>query len=232
MSKSNTYENDVLLLELNNTNIANVGDATGVRGSAAAGNLYLSLHTADPGEAGNQSTNECAYAGYARQAVARSAAGFTVAGSSATLTANVDFPISDASANEVATHFGLGVANAGATKLMRSGIIGGPYKIFVGNDVAGDVIACPAHGFAANDRVVFEAVEGLALPTGIVQGTRYFVIATGLTADAFKISATLAGAAIDITGEGAGLVAKSVAINIVGANVTPRLGTGTTITEG
>jgi hypothetical protein len=232
MSKSNTYENDVLLLELNNTNIANVGDATGVRGSSTAGSLYLSLHTADPGEAGNQGTSECAYTGYARVAVARSSGGFTVSGSSATLAANADFPVSDSSANEVATHFGLGTSSSGAGKLMRSGIIGGPYKPFVAADAATDLITEPGHGLVAGDRVVFEAIEGVALPTGITQGTRYFVIATGLTTDAYKVSATSGGSSIDITAVGGGLAAKSVAINIVGANVTPRLGTGTTITEG
>jgi hypothetical protein len=58
MSKSNSLENALLLLIFNNTNFANVGDATGVRGSTTAGSLYLSLHTADPGEAGDQTTSE------------------------------------------------------------------------------------------------------------------------------------------------------------------------------
>jgi hypothetical protein len=126
MSKSNSYENSMLLLELNNTNIANVGDATGLRGSTTPGSLYLSLHTADPGEAGAQNTSECAYTNYARQPVARSSAGFTVATSNATLTSAVNFPQSTTGANEVATHWGLGVALSGATTLLRSGIIGGP----------------------------------------------------------------------------------------------------------
>ena len=34
MSKGNTFENDLLLLLFNNTNIANLGDATGLRGSS------------------------------------------------------------------------------------------------------------------------------------------------------------------------------------------------------
>ena len=76
MSKTNAWENGLLLLVFNNTNFANVGDATGLRGSSAAGNLHLSLHTSDPGEAGSQTTNEIAYTSYARVAVARSGAGF------------------------------------------------------------------------------------------------------------------------------------------------------------
>jgi len=85
MSKSNTFENNLLLLIFNNTNIANIGDATGLRGSTAAGSLYWALHTADPGEAGSAITSETAYTNYARVAAARSGAGFTV-------TANSVFP--------------------------------------------------------------------------------------------------------------------------------------------
>ena len=61
MSKGNTFENDLLLLVFNNTNAANIGDATGLRGSSTAGSLYVSLHTADPGEAGDQTTDEITY---------------------------------------------------------------------------------------------------------------------------------------------------------------------------
>jgi hypothetical protein len=53
-----------------------------------------------------------------------------------------------------------------------------------------------AHGLAANDRVVFTALTG---GTGLVVGTPYFVIATGLTANDFKVSATQGGAEIDFT---------------------------------
>lgn len=121
MSKSNTFENDLLLLLFNNTNIANIGDATGVRGSSTAGSLYLSLHTSDPGEAGDQTTNEIAYTGYARQAVARSGAGFTVSGASVTLAANVDFPEMTGGAGGTVTHFAVGSASSGTGKILYSG---------------------------------------------------------------------------------------------------------------
>lgn len=121
MSKSNTFENDLLLLLFNNTNIANIGDATGVRGSSTAGSLYLSLHTADPGEAGDQTTNEISYTGYARQAVARSGSGFTVSGNSVTLAANVDFPEMTAGTGGLVTHFAVGTASSGTGKILYSG---------------------------------------------------------------------------------------------------------------
>lgn len=125
MSKSDSFENSLLLLVLNNTNIANVGDATGLRGSSTAGSLYLGLHTSDPGEAGTQATNECNYTGYARQAVARSGSGFTVSGNSGTLAANVDFPNPSDATNlpQTATHFSVGVASAGSTVVLYKGTI-------------------------------------------------------------------------------------------------------------
>jgi hypothetical protein len=69
---------NMLKLLFQNLDFANIGDAGGLQNSATAGNLYVSLHTADPGAAGNQTTNECAYTSYARVAVERSATGWTV----------------------------------------------------------------------------------------------------------------------------------------------------------
>lgn len=123
MSKSNQFENELLLLIFNNTNIANLGDATGVRGSSTAGSLYLSLHTADPGEAGTQSTSEISYTGYARKAVARSGAGFTVSGNSVTLAADNDFPEMTGGTGGTVTYFGIGSASSGAGDLLYSGTV-------------------------------------------------------------------------------------------------------------
>lgn len=53
--------NAFLELLFKNTDWANVGDASGLQNSATAGNFYLSLHTSDPGEGGNQSSNEISY---------------------------------------------------------------------------------------------------------------------------------------------------------------------------
>jgi hypothetical protein len=124
MSKSNTFENDLLLLIFNNTSIANIGDAGGLIHSTTAGSLYLSLHTSDPGEGGDQTTNEATYTGYARVAVARSSAGWTVSGGSVTLAANADFPIGGGGSGTV-THFGVGTVDlaTGAGKLMYSGTV-------------------------------------------------------------------------------------------------------------
>lgn len=93
MSKSNTFENELLLLIFQNANVALIGDATGLRGSSTAGSLYVSLHTADPGEAGSaQTTSEVSYGSYARVAVARTAGGWAVSGNQASPVAAVTFP--------------------------------------------------------------------------------------------------------------------------------------------
>lgn len=122
MSKSNTFENDLLLLIFNNTDIANLGDAAGVQGSAVAGSVHCSLHTADPGEAGVQTTNEATYTSYARVAVARSSAGWTVTGDTASNTAEVAWPQATGG-SETITHFGVGTDSTGAGKLMYSGAL-------------------------------------------------------------------------------------------------------------
>lgn len=121
MSKSNTAENEMLLHYFNNASIPNIGDATGLRGSTAAGNFYLTLHTADPGEAGTAATNEIGYTGYARKAVARAPAGFTVTGSSVSLTADVDFGKMTGGAGGTVTHFAVVKESSGASVVLYKG---------------------------------------------------------------------------------------------------------------
>ena len=121
MSKGDTFENDLMLLLFNNTAIANIGDAGGLRATVVAGTFWYSLHTADPGEAGTAITNETAYTGYARVSAARSGAGFTVTGNSVSPPANVDFGECTAAAGGPITHFGIVNTSSGAGKLLYSG---------------------------------------------------------------------------------------------------------------
>lgn len=122
MSLSNTFETALLNHIFNNAAIANVGDATGLPASAAAGSLYVSLHTADPGEAGSPTTSEATYTGYARVAVARSAGGWTVSGASASNAAAINFPAATAGSNTL-THFGISTSASGAGTLLLSGAL-------------------------------------------------------------------------------------------------------------
>lgn len=138
MSKTNAMETGMLQLFFENTNFANIGDATGVRGSTTAGSLYFSLHTADPGEAGSQTTNEIAYTSYARVAVARSTAGFTVSGDAVSTDADVTFPAGTGGSG-TATHFGIGTDLSGAGTLLYKGTI--TPNIVCGNGVTPKLLA-------------------------------------------------------------------------------------------
>ena len=120
MSASNAFETALLQHIFTNTAIANVGDATGLPASATAGSLYVSLHTADPGEAGAQNTSEAGYTSYARVAVARTSGGWTVSGASAVNTAVINFPAATGGTATV-THFGVGTSTSGAGMLLFSG---------------------------------------------------------------------------------------------------------------
>ena len=122
MSATNVFENGLLSLIFENANYANVGDATGLRGSSTAGVFYISLHTANPNETGNQTTSEAAYGSYARQSVARSTAGWSVASGVADNDAAINFPAAS-SGSETESHFGVGSDVSGAGNLFIWGAL-------------------------------------------------------------------------------------------------------------
>ena len=131
MSMSNASETNLLLILFNNTDWANFGDAAGLQNSAAAGSFYVALHTADPGDAGKQSTNEVSYTGYARIAVARTAGGWTVSGNQVSNTATVQFGECTAG-SATATHFSVGLLTSGAGDILYSGALSASRSISSG----------------------------------------------------------------------------------------------------
>lgn len=122
MSKGNTFENDIMKLIFQATAIANIADNAA---SSPLTNLYVSLHTADPGETGSQTTSEIAYTNYARVAVLRSASGWTVTDNTATNAAVVTFPACTGSSG-TATYAAVGTAASSTGKLLYSGAITTP----------------------------------------------------------------------------------------------------------
>ncbi|MBI3937122.1 MAG: hypothetical protein HY323_09105 [Betaproteobacteria bacterium] len=129
MSKGNTFENDLLALIFNATAIANLADNAA---TAPLTNLAVALHTADPGEAGTQATNETAYTGYARVSVARTTGGWTVSGGSVSPVANIDFGECTASPGAAITFFSVGPTGGGATKIFYSGTVSPNITMAVG----------------------------------------------------------------------------------------------------
>ena len=227
MSKGNTFENDLMLLIFNNTGAALIGDATGLRGSTVAGSLFLALHTTDPGEAGDQTTAEVTYTGYARQAVARSAGGFTVTANVVNPTANVDFPQCTANPGTYA-YWSIGVAVSGASKILYRGQFGSNLGSFTAI-AATDIITIPGlSGVAVNDTIAFFAPPGDTLPTGITEGVLYFV--KTVAANDITISATSGGATLDITAAGKGRAVRMTPQTVAVSSI-PRIPTTSTITE-
>lgn len=131
MSMSNASETNLLNLLFNNVDWPNVGDAAGLQNSAAAGSFYVALHTADPTDAGDQTTSEVSYTGYARVAVARSGAGFTVSGAQVSNAATVQFGECTAG-SATATHFSVGLLSAGAGDILYSGALSASRAISAG----------------------------------------------------------------------------------------------------
>lgn len=223
MSKGDTFENDFLKLVYQAVPIANLAD------NAAAGpltNVFYSLHSADPGEAGTQATNEVAYTGYARVGVARSAGGHTVTGNAVSPVAAVTFGACTAGA-VTATFFSTGVAVSGATKILHKGPIGSALGPFTAT--ATDVVTLPGlSGVALDDRIAFFVSPGSTLPAGIVEGTVYWV--KTVAGNDVTLSATQGGVTLDITSAGDGTAFRVTPL-VISAGVTPGLSTATTITE-
>lgn len=74
----------------------------------------------------------------------------------------------------------------------------------VDTTLTNDQFLSPGHGLADGDRVIVYSVFSDAIPTGITEGTVYFVVSSA--ANTFKVSTTAGGAAVDITALGGGEV--------------------------
>lgn len=125
MSKSNTFENDLMKLIFQAVPIANLADDAG---TDPLTELYVALHTADPGEGGAQNTNEIAYTNYQRVAVARSSSGWNVSNNQASNKEIIAFPECGASGG-TAAYVSVGTATSGAGKILYSGQLTAPLAI-------------------------------------------------------------------------------------------------------
>lgn len=130
MSLQNTAEDNFLKIIFQAVAWANLADNAA---SAPLTNLYVSLHTADPGEAGSQTTNETAYTSYARVAVARTSGGWAVSSGVGSNVGSITFPTCTGGTSTV-THFGIGSASSGAGVLYISGALSA--SLAVSNTIA------------------------------------------------------------------------------------------------
>lgn len=103
---SDTFENDTWKLLFHGVTIGNLADDGG------QSNLWMALHTADPGEAGTQGTNEATYGGYARVAVARTTDRWIVTGNKVNPAVAIDFPQNTSTSTGTFTHASVGFTSS------------------------------------------------------------------------------------------------------------------------
>lgn len=185
--------------------------------------VYAGLLTAvTDHEAGT--VTEAAYTGYARQAITFGAPGAGGGGRKMSSSAGLTFP---AALSGPTTVMAVGIYDASsAGNLLDVLPIDGNDAIGISveaADLASDLVTSPSHGLAAGQQVRIEAYPaGQTLPAPIAEDTNYFVIATGLTTDQFKISTTLGGGALDITAVGRGILSRFTPV-IINTTDTPQV---------
>lgn len=131
MSLSDAAETAILQHIFQNAAWANIGDATGLRGSTTAGVFYLAFHESDPGEAGTQASGETAYGSYARQPINRTSGQWNVASGVASNISNISAP-AVTSGSGILTHWSIGTDISGAGNLILSGSLSPTIPYVVG----------------------------------------------------------------------------------------------------
>ena len=97
----------------------------------------------------------------------------------------------------------LGMFPLGATKTLTGMAIDATE-----NSAPADTLWVAGHGMTQDERVCFFEMDG-SLPTGIVEGTLYYVIGTPTT-NSLQISATEDGSALNITAAGSFIMSDAV----------------------
>jgi len=120
MPKSTATCNSILALVFNATNWANIADNTATSPNT---NLYLSLHTANPGVGNNQTTNETTYTNYVRLAVVRTTSGWAIPASGATSNAALAQFAQCGATGATITYVAIGTASSGAGTVLYEGAL-------------------------------------------------------------------------------------------------------------
>jgi hypothetical protein len=166
------------------------------------GATHGSLHTGVPNDSGSNEVTGGSPA-YARKSLTLAAAG----SGSRSITNN---PVFDIPASTTLFYFGMWDAVTAGNFLGFAPINGGSIKGTAAVDASTDLFTSYAHGLTTDDRILFQTVTGLAIPTGISTTTVYFVLASGLTTDAFKVSTTSGGSALNVTVSGEAVWQKTI----------------------
>jgi len=182
----------------------------GAQAYTAPANIFIGLFTTAPADGGGGT--ECSAGNYARKSVTNNTTNFPAAsGGLKQLATQQDFVTANADWAPALTPvvaFGLFDAVSGGNLLYWGWLGSDSGRVFTGL-AATEVLTSPGHTFVNDDTVRLYAVPGSTLPTGLSAGTTYFVI--GVSGNTFQLSATQGGAAINITVDGSGLIAKIAA---------------------
>lgn len=113
-SMTNAFETELGLLIFQNTDVANVGDASGLQNSATAGSTQLALATSALTDADTVLTsNEVAYTGYARPTQTRDSSGWSSSGDTISNAALIQFGEMTAGGPDTVVHVGCGLIATG-----------------------------------------------------------------------------------------------------------------------
>ncbi|WP_326642913.1 hypothetical protein OG884_05870 [Streptosporangium sp. NBC_01755] len=158
---------------------------------------HIGAHTVtDPGTGADANSGEATGGSYARQAVTWAAA----SGGQKSNSGALSIPV-PAGSYAFLTFWNASTANSGNYRGYAP--INSTVKGFGTVDTAGitsDAIQSAGHGLADGDRVMVFNVLGESLPTGLTEGTIYYVVSA--TTDTFDVSATLGGSSVNVTGQG------------------------------
>lgn len=213
--KGSSYANSLLKLIFQATNIANIADNTA---TSPLTNLYVSLHTADPTAAGNQSSSEAIYSTYTRATVARTSGGFTVTTNSVSPAATVGFPACATIATTAASGTGSAATISWSTAL--------PSAPAVGSNIT--VAGVTPSGYNGTFTVTSSTTTSVTYSnaTSGAQTVAGTILITPASAASYFAVGTAA------TGTGVLLYAGPITPTVtISSGVTPQLTTATAITE-
>ena len=230
-----TYANSASIFQAYfNATFAGHWNTIAQNAGAPATLIYMSLHNGTPGPTGSQTTNETAYTNYARIGIARTTGGWTVTTGSGTTfssvaTAAITTFATCGVTGDTLTHFGLGLSASGAGTLDYFGPLGpvsGPDVPFTCTAAAPGVLTAYGYTPVVNDRVMVAQLPGNEpLPTGLTEGTIYFV-GTAPGGQTLTLSTTTAnGTPVTTSTTGSGVIYKCGPL-VVSTGIAPTFAAG------
>lgn len=152
--------------------------------------IFASLHTGDPSTTGaNEATGGSP--AYARKSITYAAASGGTIASNAAITFDVP----------AGTFYHVGLWSASTAGTFYGYFPVGGFAAQSAVVAAGtDTFTSYAHGYANTNQVLVYDIQAGGVPTGLTEGTVYFIIASAT--DTFQLSATSGGSAINVTADG------------------------------